>query len=175
MAQTMTRSKFQDIPKPDLEQTAAQPPDAMTQTSSRQQRGRQVRVPVLEPTTDELEGKVKESAKSKNRQPRNRCQTCLKHESGKRARKLHRGKPSDSEPGQQRRPHSAERWCTAREKRRRSEEASSSRKTENSTKEREDGIPQPAERLISKIQDRGNGQPRAMQERSVKNKTRSRI
>ena len=39
-----------------------------------------------------------ESVKSsKDRQPRKRCQTCLKHESGKRARKLHRGKPADSE------------------------------------------------------------------------------
>ena len=34
---------------------------------------------------------------SNDRQLRKRCQTCLKHESGKRARKLHRGKPADSE------------------------------------------------------------------------------
>ena len=32
-----------------------------------------------------------------DRQPRKRCQTCLKHESGEEARKLHRGKPADSE------------------------------------------------------------------------------
>ena len=43
MAQTMTRSEVQKIPKPDLEQTAAQSPDAMMQTSSRQQRSRKVR------------------------------------------------------------------------------------------------------------------------------------
>ena len=61
-----------------------------------------------------------------------------------------------TKPGQQRRPHSAERLCTA-----------------TSKKEREDGIPHPAERLISQIQERG-GRPRAMQERSVKNKTHNR-
>ena len=74
MTQTMTRSKVQNIPMPDLsdadlEQTEAQSP-----------------------------GYMKVSVKSSmGRQPRNRCQTCLKHESGKRARKLHRGKPADSE------------------------------------------------------------------------------
>ena len=43
MAQTMTRSKVQNISKPDLEQTAAQSPDAMMQPSSRQPRSCQVR------------------------------------------------------------------------------------------------------------------------------------
>ena len=38
MAQTMTRNKVRNISKPGLEQTAAQSPDAMMQTSSRQQR-----------------------------------------------------------------------------------------------------------------------------------------
>ena len=51
----------------------------------------------LEPTTDELERKRARTApNSKDMQPRNRCQTCLKHESGKRARQLHRGKTADS-------------------------------------------------------------------------------
>ena len=84
----------------------------------------------LEPTTDELERKRARTAPhSKDRQPRNWCQTCLKHESGKRARKLHRGKPADG------RPHSAERLCTATSKREREDriphlvEASPSRKT----------------------------------------------
>ena len=43
MTQMMTRSKVQNIPKPDLEQTAARSPDAMMQVSSRQPRSRQVR------------------------------------------------------------------------------------------------------------------------------------
>ena len=34
MTQTMTRSKVQNVPKPDLEQTAAQSPDAMMQTAA---------------------------------------------------------------------------------------------------------------------------------------------
>ena len=37
MTQTMTRSKVQNIPMPDLEQTAAQSPGKMLQISSRQQ------------------------------------------------------------------------------------------------------------------------------------------
>ena len=57
MTQMRTRSKVQNIPKPDLEQTAAQSPDAMMQTSSRQQRSRQVQN--FEPTADELERKRK--------------------------------------------------------------------------------------------------------------------
>ena len=135
----------------------------------------------LEPTTDELDRERKRertAPQSKDWQPRNRCQTCSKHESGKRARKLHRGKPADNEvhsqvskdgriqqedgapqgkrEGALKRLHSAERLYTAK-------------------KAREDRIPHPAERLISNIQDRGNGHPRAMQERSVNNKTRNRI
>ena len=42
MIQTMTRSKVQNMPTPDLEQTAAQSPGAVMPTSSRQQRNRQV-------------------------------------------------------------------------------------------------------------------------------------
>ena len=57
-----------------------------------------------------------------------------------------------------RRPQSAERLSSA-----------------TSKKAREDGIPHPAGRLISTIQKRGNCSPHAMQERSVKNKTRTRI
>ena len=96
---------------------------------------------------------------------------------GKRAGKLHptEAKPADSEVQSQvsrdgriqqkdgasqgkregapkRRPHSAERLSSA-----------------TSRKEREDGIPHPAERLYSTIQKRGSRSPRAMQERSVKN------
>ena len=96
-------------------------------------------------------------------------------DSGKRAGKLHptEAKPADSEVQSQvskddaskgkregalkRRPHSAERPSSATNK-----------------KEREDGIPHPAERLYSSIQKRGSRRPRAMQERSVKNKTRNR-
>ena len=58
-----------------------------------------------------------------------------------------------TKPGQQRRPHSAERLCTATCK----EETSLSRKTRSRT-----------------IQKRGNGHPRVMQERSFKNNTRNR-
>ena len=43
MAQTMSRSKVQNRSKSDLEQTAAQSPGAVMQTSSRQPRSRQVR------------------------------------------------------------------------------------------------------------------------------------
>ena len=101
---------------------------------------------------------------------------------GKRAGKLHptEAKPADSEVQSQvskdggaqqkddasqgkregalkRRPHSPERPSAA-----------------TSKKEREDGIPHPAESLHSKTQKRGSCSPRAMQERSVKNKTRKR-
>ena len=60
MIHTMTRSKVQNTPTPDLEQTAVQSPGAVMPTSSRQQRS--------------LKG-------SKERQPKKRCHTCLKHES----------------------------------------------------------------------------------------------
>ena len=101
---------------------------------------------------------------------------------GKRAGKLHptEAKPADSEVQSQvskdgriqqkddasqgkregtlkRRPHSAERPSST-----------------TSKKEREDGIPHPAERPHSTIQKRGSRSPRAVQERSVENKTRNR-
>ena len=73
----------------------------------------------LEPTTDELDRKRARTAPhSQDRQPRNRCQTCLKHESGKRARKLHRGNPP-----------------TARYKARSARTAAFSRKTVHSNKQ----------------------------------------
>ena len=79
MTQVMTRNKVQFFLCP---------------TSGRQQRSRQVHC--CRSRAGELERK--ESAKSsKDRQPRKRCQKCLKHENGKRARKLHQGKPADSE------------------------------------------------------------------------------
>ena len=65
-----------------------------------------------------------------------------------------------TKPGQQRRPHSAERLCTAT-----SEEETHSAER-RARKAREDGIPHSAERLISTIQRRGS-LPRAMQERKV--------
>ena len=61
----------------------------------------------------------------------------MKHESGKRARKLHRGKPADSEVQSQVSKDGSASSRTAmhrKEKTRRSEEASFSRKTENSKK-----------------------------------------
>ena len=94
---------------------------------------------------------------------------------GKRAGKLHptEAKPADSDVQSQvskdgriqqkddasqgkregalkRRPHSAERPSSA-----------------TSKKEREDGIPHPAERLCSTIQKRGSRSPRAVQEREA--------
>ena len=56
MVQMMTRSKVQNVPVPDLEQTAAQSPDAMMQTleqTAAQSPGEMLQD--LEPTTDELE------------------------------------------------------------------------------------------------------------------------
>ena len=53
MAQTMTRSEVQNIPKPDLEQTAAQSTDAAQSPGED--------VADLEPLTDELEASVKSS------------------------------------------------------------------------------------------------------------------
>ena len=50
---------------------------------------------------------------------RERTREKLQHESGKRARKLHRDRPRrqrGTKPGQQRRSHSAERPCTATSK-----------------------------------------------------------
>ena len=74
MTQTMTRSKVQNIPMPDLEQTAAQSPGAVNAD--------------LEQTEAQSPGFMLQISS---------CQTCLSGESGKRARKLHRGKPADSE------------------------------------------------------------------------------
>ena len=68
MTQTMNRSKVQILLMLDLQQTEAQSPGYMLQISSRR-------------------AGEKESVKSsKDRQPRRRCQTCLKHENGKRAK-----------------------------------------------------------------------------------------
>ena len=72
MIHTMTRGKVQNMPTPDLEQTAVQSPGALMPTTSRQQRS--------------LKG-------SKERQPKKRFHTCLKHES-------ERGQESSTRPRQ---------------------------------------------------------------------------
>ena len=123
----------------DLEQTAAQSPGTMFQISSRQQ------------TSLRERERARTAPHSKDRQPRNQCQTCLKHESGKRARKLHRGKPADSEVRSQ--------------------------ASKDGRVQQKDCAQQQVKRKhhSAERQKRGNGHPRAMQERSVKKKTRSRI
>ena len=95
MAQTMTRSKVQNISKPDLEQTAAQSLDAMMQTSS-STAGQSVAD--LEPTTDELERKKKKARKLHQTEA-----------SPQTAR--YKAMPAKTDP------HSAERRCTAKKKR----------------------------------------------------------
>ena len=94
---------------------------------------------------------------------------------GKRAGKIHptEAKPADSEVQSQVSKDGRIQQkddASQGKKRRRSEEESSA----TSKKEREDGISHPAQRLYSTIQKRGSRSPRAMQERSVKNKTRNR-
>ena len=68
------RSSFAGCNDADLAQTAAQSPGMTLQISSRQQT-----------SLREREKRARTAPHSKDRQPWSRCQTCLKHESGKRA------------------------------------------------------------------------------------------
>ena len=83
MTQMMTRSKVQILFVPDLEQTAAQPPgevNADLEDTEVQSLGYMLEI-------SSRGASEKESVNSsKGRQPMYRCQTCLKHENGKRAK-----------------------------------------------------------------------------------------
>ena len=106
-----------------------------------------------------------ERSGKRDRQPRNRCQT---HQS--------EAKPDDSEvqsqvskDGRIQQKDGAPQGEGEGALKRRD---TFSRKTELGNKQKEDGIPHPAQRLCSKIQKRGS-LPRALQGRSVKSHDRS--
>ena len=101
MTQTMTRSKVQNIPMPDLEQTAAQSPGAVSAD--------------LEQTEAQLSGFCVADLEPAS----------LREKESKKAPPTQARRQRGTKPGQQRRPHSAERpigtmglqpACNAREK-----------------------------------------------------------